>query len=175
MEAQAVRVSLQLKPDLRIVLYDGAKEWYKSVIRFETQDICASEEYLRRSSDIRKKHEKFLRKYSGEKSLRATVLLVLLDAVDGDTMALERVLANELKGLPSSTSRFDGDFTHAVQSLWSNMVSEGTSRPFPAHRPLRHPAPRPARRRPARPTATLPKRPQARAPSLTLRRPLSQL
>ena len=38
MEAQAVRVSLQLKPDLRIVLYDGAKEWYKSVIRFETQD-----------------------------------------------------------------------------------------------------------------------------------------
>ena len=175
MEAQAVRVSLQLKPDLRIVLYDGAKEWYKSVIRFETQDICASEEYLRRSSDIRKKHEKFLRKFSGEKSLRATVLLVLLDAVDGDTMALERVLAHELKGLPSSTSRFDGDFTHAVQSLWSNMVSEGTSRPFPAHRPLRHPAPRPARRRPARPTATLPKRPQARAPSLTLRRPLSQL
>lgn len=57
MEAQAVRVSLQLKPDLRIVLYDGAKEWYKSVIRFETQDICASEEYLRRSSDIRKKHD----------------------------------------------------------------------------------------------------------------------
>ena len=45
MEAQAVRVSLQLKPDLRIVLYDGAKEWYKSVIRFETQDICASDEY----------------------------------------------------------------------------------------------------------------------------------
>ena len=42
-------------------------------------------------------------------------------------------------------------------------------------RPLRRPAPRPARRRPTWPTATLPKRPQARAPSLTLRRPLSQL
>ena len=97
MEAQAVRVSLQPKPDLRIVLYDGAKEWYKSVIRFETQDICASEEYLRRSSDIRKKHEKFLRKFSGEKSLRATVLLV-----GGGASARVRALGGAWGASPSA-------------------------------------------------------------------------